>query len=179
MGLQLPPVVACSAWVLARLGQTSEALNRLREGEELVERYAEKGLVGNLGRTYYALGRACLLLGLLDDARRLADRAIESSSHQPGYAAHVQHLFGDISSHPDRFEPKTSEARYRQALALAEPRGMRPLVAHYHLGLAELYRRTGRLELAREHLTTATTMYRETEMPFWLAQAEAERADFG
>jgi hypothetical protein len=27
---------------------------------------------------------------------------------------------------------------------------------------------------AREHLTTATTMYREMEMRFWLAQAEAE-----
>jgi hypothetical protein len=59
-------------------------------------------------------------------------------------------------------------------LALAEPRGMRPLVAHCHLGLGKLSRRTGKLEQAREHLTTATTMYRETDMQFWLEQAEAE-----
>jgi hypothetical protein len=29
-------------------------------------------------------------------------------------------------------------------------------------------------ERAQEHLTTATTMYREMDMRFWLEQAEAE-----
>ncbi len=51
---------------------------------------------------------------------------------------------------------------------------MRPLVAHCHLGLGKLYRRTGRLDEAREHLTTATTMYREMDMRFWPEKAEAE-----
>ena len=51
---------------------------------------------------------------------------------------------------------------------------MRPLVAHCHLGLGKLYRRTGKREQAREHLTTATTMYREMGMRFWLEQAEME-----
>jgi hypothetical protein len=49
---------------------------------------------------------------------------------------------------------------------------MRPLVAHCHLGLGKLYRRTGRREEALEHLTTATTMYREMDMRFWLENAE-------
>ena len=44
---------------------------------------------------------------------------------------------------------------------------MRPLVAHCHLGLSKLYRRTGKPEHARENLTTATTMYREMDMGFW------------
>ena len=61
-------------------------------------------------------------------------------------------------------------------MALAEPRGMRPLVAHCHLGLAKLSRRTGKREQTREHLITATTMYREMDMRFWLEQAEAEMA---
>jgi hypothetical protein len=51
---------------------------------------------------------------------------------------------------------------------------MRPLVAHCHLGLGKLYRRIGKRDEAREHLTTARTMYREMGMPFWLEQAEAE-----
>jgi hypothetical protein len=38
---------------------------------------------------------------------------------------------------------------------------MRPLVAQRHLGLGKLYRRTGNRQQAQEHLTTATTMYRE------------------
>src|SRR5713101_2763889 len=46
--------------------------------------------------------------------------------------------------------------------------------AHCHLGLGRLYRRTGNQEEAREHLTTATTMYREMGMTYWWEQAEAE-----
>jgi hypothetical protein len=79
--------------------------------------------------------------------------------------AHTRHLLGEIATHPDRFEAETGEARYHNALALAEPRGMRPLVAHCHLGLGKLYRRTGKREQAQGHLTTATTMYREMDRP--------------
>ena len=50
---------------------------------------------------------------------------------------------------------------------------MRPLVAHCHLGLGKLYRRTGDRAKAQEHLTTATTMYREMGMSFWLEKADA------
>jgi hypothetical protein len=57
---------------------------------------------------------------------------------------------------------------------LAEPRGMRPLIAHCHLGLGKLFRRTGKRREAQEHLKTATTMYRDMDMNFWLQQAEAE-----
>jgi len=71
-------------------------------------------------------------------------------------------------------DAESGEVHYREALALAEPRGMRPLVAHCHLGLGRLYRRTGNQEQAREHLTTATTMYREMGMTYWWEQAEAE-----
>jgi class 3 adenylate cyclase/tetratricopeptide (TPR) repeat protein len=172
--------VASSAWVLAQLGEASEALNRLREGEQLLKRQAASGIVGHSGWSHYALGRACLLLGRLDDARRLADRAVESSSPSfPGFAAHALHLLGDIATHPDRFDAERGEAHYRQALALAEPRSMRPLVAHCHLGLGKLSRRTGKQQEAYEHLTTATTMYREMDMRFYLEQAEADQKQLG
>jgi hypothetical protein len=52
---------------------------------------------------------------------------------------------------------------------------MRPLVAHCHLGLGKLYRRTGDHAKADEHLTTARAMYREMDMEFWLEKADAER----
>ena len=158
----------------AQLGDTSEALSRLREGEQLVERQAAAGYVGNLGWLYPWLGRAALSLGRLDDARRLGDRALESSPHQPGFAAHALHLLGEVATHPDRFDAERGETHYRQALALAEPRGMRPLVAHCQFGLGKLYRRRGTREQARKHFTTATTLYRAMDMPFWLEQAEAE-----
>ena len=78
------------------------------------------------------------------------------------------------ATHPDRFDAESGEAHYRKALALAEPRGMRPLVAHCHLGLGKLYQRTGQREQGRDHLIIATTMYREMRMAYWLEQAEAE-----
>jgi len=56
---------------------------------------------------------------------------------------------------------------------------MRPLVAHCHLGLAKLYHRTDKREQAKEHLTTATTMYREMDMTYWLEKAEAEMTKRG
>ena len=171
--ITLPEAVASSAWGLVQLGEASEALNRLREGEQLVERQATRGIIANLGWTYHALGRAWLALGRLDEARRLADRAVESLSSHSGFAAHPLHLLGDIVTHRDRFDAECGEAHYRQALALAGPRGMRPLVAHCHLGLGKLYRRTGKREQARDHLTTAATMYREMDMGFWLAEAES------
>jgi class 3 adenylate cyclase/DNA-binding SARP family transcriptional activator len=172
--LLLPLSVVFSAWSLAQLGDASEALSRLREGEQLVERQVASGYVGNLGWLYPWLGRAALSLGRLDDARRLGDRALESSPHQPGFAAHALHLLGEVASHPDRFDAERSETHYRQALALAEPRGMRPLVAHCQFGLGKLYRRGGPREQAQEHFTIATTLYRAMDMPFWLEQAEAE-----
>ena len=175
----LPPAVTSSVWVLAQLGEAGEALNRLQEGEQLLERLAARGIVLHHAWAYHALGRASLLLGRLDEAWRLADRAIEFSPCHPGFAAHAQHLLGDVATDPDRFDAESGKAHYRQALALAEPRGMRPLVAHCHLGLGKLSRRTGKREQAREHLTTATTMYREMGMSFWLEQADAKTREPG
>ena len=51
-----------------------------------------------------------------------------------------------------------------------------PLVARCHLGLGKLYRRVGQHDQAQEHLTTATTLYREMDMRFWLKRADAELA---
>jgi hypothetical protein len=52
-----------------------------------------------------------------------------------------------------------------------------PLLAHCHLGLGKLYHRTDKREQAQEHLATATTMYREMRMTYWLEKAEAELKD--
>jgi class 3 adenylate cyclase/tetratricopeptide (TPR) repeat protein len=167
----LPWAVAASAWVLAQLGEISEALNRVGEAKTLLEWQAKRGLVGcHCGWAYHAVSRACLLLGWVDEARRLGDCAVESSRRQPGFTAHALHLLGDIATHPDRLDVESGAAHYREALALANLHNMRPLVAHCHLGLGKLYRRIGETERARENFSNATAMYREMEMGFWLDQ---------
>jgi tetratricopeptide (TPR) repeat protein len=174
IGLLLPSAVALSAFVQALLGDTSEASRRLREGEQLLERQATVGFIAASRGMSSLLGRACLLLGRLDEARSLGERAVGSFARDTT-TAQALHLLGDIATHPDRFDAERGEIHYREALALAEPRGMRPLVAHCHLGLGKLYRRSGNREHAQEHLATAATMYREMDMRFWLEQAEAEQ----
>jgi hypothetical protein len=66
-----------------------------------------------------------------------------------------------------------AEAHYQQALTLAEELGMRPLQAHCHHGLGQLYHQTGRATQARITLATAIDLYRAMDMTLWLPQAEA------
>jgi Tetratricopeptide repeat len=81
-----------------------------------------------------------------------------------------------MAAYPGAFDAAEARARYVESLALATELGMRPLVTQCHLGLGTLYRQTGDSAKALEHLTTATTMYREMGMTFWLEKAEAELA---
>ena len=66
-----------------------------------------------------------------------------------------------------------AENHYRQALALAEELGMRPLVAHCNVGLGRLYRRTGNQQQAKAYFADGVAMMREMEMGLWLEKAEA------
>jgi hypothetical protein len=68
----------------------------------------------------------------------------------------------------------TALALARRIVALQNDAAMHPLVAHCHLGLGKLSGRIGNQAKADEHLTTATAMYREMGMSFWLEKAEAE-----
>ena len=93
-----------------------------------------------------------------------------------GIEAYTLCLAGDLAS-ASGSEDEDAEGYYLAALALADELGMRPLVAHSHLGLGKLGRRLGSSERAREHLATATTMYREMDMRLWLEQATRAMAE--
>jgi tetratricopeptide (TPR) repeat protein len=116
-----------------------------------------------------------VLAGRLEEAHALADRALAlAREHQErGHEAYALRLLGEIAAHRDPPDVDAAAAHYRQALALAEALGMRPLQAHCHHGLGMLYATVGQREQARAALTTAIEMYRAMEMTFWLPQAEA------
>ncbi|MGH2367588.1 MAG: ATP-binding protein, partial [Chloroflexota bacterium] len=152
-------------------GRTTEAVARLEEAVADGESTSTLDLY-----TLVSLGQAYLSAGRPEDASRCARDALARCCQQarPDVEADALHLIGDLAA---RREPPDSEealVHYRQALALASDLGMRPLVAHCHLGLGKLYRRTDKRQEAREHLAIATTMYREMDMRFWLEQAGAE-----
>ncbi len=122
-----------------------------------------------------SLSETYLLAGRTDDATHRAQEALRVSCDrgERGVRAHAIRLLGEIAAHRDPAGVAQAEAHYRDAHALATDLGMRPLAAHCHLGLGQLYRRTRDSAKAKEHLTTAATMYREMGMNFWLEKAEA------
>jgi hypothetical protein len=77
------------------------------------------------------------MAGRVEEARQHAARALEISQAQQerAYEAYALRLPGEIGAYGDSRDAEAAEARYHQALVLAEERGMRPLVAHCHLGL--------------------------------------------
>jgi len=118
------------------------------------------------GMTYLAAGR-------IDEAASHAREALALTRRlgARGSEAHALCLAGDVASADSAGE---AEGYYHEARALAGELGMRPLLAHCHLGLGKLDRRAGRHEQAHEHLTAATAMYREMDMRFWLEKAETD-----
>ena len=165
--------LAHSALILALLGRQSEALERHRETKLLLERLAKSGLGANAGMAYDALGQASLVLGRLEEAQTLAEVALEVSPLQFGFRASALHLLGAISGRPERLDVDQSNAYFCESLAIAKPRGMRPLIARCHFGLSKLHRHIGQSEQAREHLAAAMSMYREMGLRWAHEQAEA------
>jgi tetratricopeptide (TPR) repeat protein len=191
VALMLPLDVALLGRVLAELGKATEAANLLHEAEKYHEHllasdypyrgtsvFTQTGTPAGCVR-YFKLGRSSLLLGRLDEARSLTDRAVELSGRHPGFAARALHLLGDIAIHPDRFDGKSAKVYYQKALALAESREMRPLIAQCHLGLGKVNRLSSRQDQALKHLTVAITMYREMGLTYWWKQVEAELHQLG
>ena len=87
-----------------------------------------------------------------------------------GHEAHALSLLGEITSHAEPPEAETAQGYYREALALAETLGMRPLAAPCPRGLGRLSRREDRLQEAEEHIGQAAAMYHHMGMHFWQEQ---------
>ena len=169
----LHPVVAgLLGLARARSGRVAEAVALLREAVAAGESSFAKGIFHRQALIW--LGEALLLSDSLEEARVVAERAlalVREFRYRVSEPAAL-YLLARISAHHDPPDAVAAGTDYRLALALAKELGMRPLVAHCHLGLGKLYRRTGKHEQARDHLTSATTMYREMDMRSWLEQAE-------
>jgi tetratricopeptide (TPR) repeat protein len=164
--------VAFLGHVYAWSGRIGEGVSRI---EEALAAYESAGIRYLHSISLVHLAEAYLLAGQVQDAHAHADRAVRLASErgERGHEAWALRLLGEVASHPDCPNMATAEGHYRAAMALASELGMRPLVAHCHLGLGSLDRHIGDGAKARQHLTTATALYREMGMAFWLEKAEA------
>jgi class 3 adenylate cyclase/tetratricopeptide (TPR) repeat protein len=165
------------------LGYAYVLLGRLYEAAPLLEQGA--GAVPSMMATrtpsrYLAwLSEANLRTGRPDEAARLAIMVQERARERGERPNLIRALWllGEHARLREPIEANAAETYYREAQSHATAVGMRPLVAHCHLGLGALYHHTGARAAADEHLAAAATLYREMGMDFWLARTEAVRAD--
>jgi class 3 adenylate cyclase/tetratricopeptide (TPR) repeat protein len=159
-------------------GRSAEAISLL---EKAVDRPVRTVTLESQSLRTTWLSEAYLLAGREADARAAAQRALGLARQhkERGHEAYTLRLLGEIAAHKDPPDVGEAEHHYRQALALAEERGMRPLMAHCQLGLGKLYRNIGNTQQAKKHLTAATKMMRDMEMGLWLEKAKEELKELG
>jgi tetratricopeptide (TPR) repeat protein len=167
----IPAVAAPLGTAYALAGRVDEALPLVADA---LEEFRRRQIYNPPGLILLCAGMTCLTAGRIDEAASHAREALALTRRlgARGSEGHALCLAGDVASTGGAAD---AEGYYREALALADELGIRPLVAHCHLGLGKLYRRTGKREQTQEHLRTATAMYRDMGMHFWLEQAEASQ----
>jgi class 3 adenylate cyclase/tetratricopeptide (TPR) repeat protein len=172
-------IVIGTPYVAATLGAAYALAGRADEALPLVagalEEFSSRQTHGRPALILLCAGMTCLSAGRIDEAASHAREALVLTRRLGARAAevHALSLAGDVALARDGDD---AEGYYREALSLAAELEMRPRIARCHLGLGNLLRRMGQPEQAQKHLTTATTMYREMKMPFWLEQAQMTQA---
>ena len=138
-----PQVQRTLGYVYALSGRVGEGVARLEQAVRAVE---AKGLSMQHATAVAMRGEAYLRADRLDEARAAAERALALARErgQRGDEAFALRLLGAVSARTAPADPDATETHYRQALALADELGMRPLVARCHLGLGASFRRFGR-----------------------------------
>jgi tetratricopeptide (TPR) repeat protein len=122
------------------------------------------------------LAEALLAAGDVDAAwtRGLQSLDYARRYNEKGHEAWSLHLLGDIARRRDPDDVERAQGFYKDAMSIAAPRGMRPAVAHCHLGLGELYGRAGRPAESREHLRAASDLFRDLGIASLRERAERQ-----
>jgi tetratricopeptide (TPR) repeat protein len=122
------------------------------------------------------LGEAYLRTGRMGEAMDFVTQALELSRQhkEQGHEAWSLRALGEVALAQEPPDAGRAEGAFRQASVLAGELGMRPLVAHCHLGLGTLYRRTRDRARAEEHLTLARDAFSDMAMELWAARARRE-----
>jgi class 3 adenylate cyclase/tetratricopeptide (TPR) repeat protein len=166
-----PFVASALGAAYAHAGRLVEALPLL---EEAVERAAAMKLKANQSLRLARLAEAHVRAGRPESAFPLAAQALDLAQEhrERGHEAHALRLLASIEIEREAPALDRAEEGYRKALALAEQLGMRPLLAHCHLGLGRLGRRRGDPKAAVSEVAMARDLYRAMDMTFWLSEAD-------
>lgn len=171
-----PNILSGLGYAYALSGRLAEALPLLEEAVRSEGSMNAMGL-GHAVRNA-RLAEAYLLAGRAGEALERARSAVDLSrkQHERANEAVGLRVLAEIAARSDPLDEKRAEELYASSLALADELRMQPLVAHCHLGIGQLLRRTGGGNLARTHLNAAVALYEEMGLTYWLERARAETA---
>jgi tetratricopeptide (TPR) repeat protein len=160
-------------YVYALSGRMDEGLALLEQGVASAEPLGEEAF---LAMALVQRGEACVHANRVADAQALGGRALALARErgERGHEAYALHLLGASAVQSEPLDPEAAEKQFRQAMMLAEELGMRPLAARCHLGLGQLYRRTGFRRQGEECVFHAKELLGDMGMAFWLETAERE-----
>ncbi len=149
-----PIVMAAAGYVYALAGRVADGLALLRQALTAME-----SMRFTLFHSFTLVnaGEVCVLAAdRIDEALAFAERALTLARErgERGFEAWAVRLLGEIAARRHPPDVEKAEVDYREALTLAHELGMRPLVAHCHLGLGKLFRLAGKREQATEHLAS-------------------------
>jgi len=176
--LFLPVACAIRGHALVLSGDVSTGVSYL---ERAISLWEAMGLQISLSTFYRQLASGLVAAGRVEEGKRAGEQALRFAvtASERSEEAEALRVLAEVAAATHPLDAESVQGLYERGQAVAVDLGMRPLVAHCHLGLGKLHRRTGKRQEAQDHLTTATTMYREMDMRFWLEQAEAEMRESG
>ena len=183
-GVEMAERLSIAGWagtLMPTLGHAYAVAGRLGEAIPLLEESLKRLVATRRGHALFTAQLAHAYLGARrgNEASQLAADALSIARRrgERGYEARALHILGEIVGHAAVPHLDIAIRHQRDALALAQDSGMRPLAAHCHVSLAKLYLSTAQREQAHEHFATGMMMYREMDMRFWLKKAEQETGE--
>jgi class 3 adenylate cyclase/tetratricopeptide (TPR) repeat protein len=169
-----PPIAADLGLAEARCGNIAEGLAHLHAA---VDEAQAMGRLSRLPLIIVKCGETHLLASEHAEAARLAAEALELAVAQKerGNEAYARLLLAEVHAADDTLRAAACEREYGEVLALTTELGMRPLAARSHASLGVALQREGNASEAQRHFDTATAMFREMGMRFWLDKAETDQ----
>jgi hypothetical protein len=112
------------------------------------------------------LSESHLLAGDVGRAGECARQALAAARErgERGFEAAALRMLAAVATRSDSPDPVAAREHYFAALELADTRGMQPLIAHCHDGLAVVQTRLGDAASAETHRTQALEIYRRIGM---------------
>jgi tetratricopeptide (TPR) repeat protein len=166
-------------WIAGFLGAGYILANRTAEAVSLL--CDTLGLAGQTRPTMSAfvlsqLAQAYALTGEGKKAVELAQTGVDLARRHDlrGYEAWSLYSLAKIYAVN---RPPDARESYQQALRLAKTLGMRPIETLSHFGLGQLAHQTRDDVTAREEFLTATALFRDLSMQFWVDKTAAEFAE--